>query len=296
MRVAVTGSSGLIGQALLPALRAGGHETIALVRRTPGPGEAQWDPAAGILDPSALQGVGAAINLAGANIATRWTEKAKREIAESRVRGTKMLAENLARRSGGEGSPVLISISAVGYYGDRGDDVLTEASGPGSGFLSGVVQAWEAAADPARSAGIRVVHPRLGVVLSRKGGALAKMLLPFKLGLGGKVGSGEQWMSWVSIDDVVTGLIHLLNSTLQGPVNLAAPIPVQNADFSRTLGRILSRPAIIPVPPAALYLLFGQEMTRETLLWSTRVSSATLQRSGFKFRHPELQVALAEVI
>lgn len=295
MRVAVTGSSGLIGQALLPALKAAGHETIALVRRPPNRGEAQWDPAAGRLDPAAIQGIGAAINLAGENIATRWTEESKRRIRESRIQATTLLATtmaSLARRP-----ETLLSVSAVGLYGDRGDEVLTEASAAGEGFLPALAREWEAAAGPAGIAGIRVVHPRMGIVLSDKGGALDKMLTPFKLGVGGRMGSGEQWMSWIALDDVVAGFLYLLNTpSLRGPVNFTAPAPIRNKDFTRELGRALHRPTIFPVPTPALQLLYGKEMPAEALLSSARVIPEALIKQGFSFKFRELGPALEKML
>jgi uncharacterized protein (TIGR01777 family) len=295
MRVAVTGSSGLIGQALLPALQAKGFETLALVRRPPARGEVQWDPARGTLDPAALNGIGAAINLAGESIATRWTDESRRRIRDSRIAATTLLATTMARL---EPRPeTLISVSAVGIYGDRADEVLTETSTPGLGFLPSLAQDWEAAAQPARDAGIRVVHPRMGIVLTEKGGALDKMLLPFKLGVGGRMGSGEQWMSWIAMEDVIAGFIHLLESpAIQGPVNFTAPGPVRNVEFTRALGRALHRPTILPVPLPALHLLYGKEMPREALLASTRVKPQRLVDSGFRFRFSEIEAGLEHVL
>ena len=294
MRVAVTGSSGLIGQALLPALRAAGHETLALVRRPPGKGEARWDPATGSIDRSDLEGIEGAINLAGTNVGTRWTESARREMQESRTSSTALLSRAMAALSPRPG--VLVSMSAVGYYGDGGEEILTEASRPGHGFLPDLVQSWEASADSARAAGIRVVHPRTGVVLSREGGALKKMLPAFRLGAGGRVGSGRQWMSWIALDDVVAGLLFLLaHASLAGPVNLAAD-PVRNNEFTRQLGRALHRPAIIPAPVPALQLVYGKQMVEENLLWSTRVNSSRLLESGFRLRFPEIGAAFEHVL
>lgn len=294
MRVAVTGSSGLIGQALLPALKAAGHETIALVRRPPGRGEVRWDPATGSIDRSALDGIDGAINLAGKNVGTRWTESSRREMQESRTSSTALLSRTLAQLSPRPG--VLVSMSAVGYYGDGGEEILTEDGGPGHGFLPDLVRSWEASADTARAAGIRVVHPRAGVVLSREGGALKKMLPAFRVGAGGRVGSGRQWMSWIALDDVVAGLVFLLtHAAIGGPVNLAAA-PVRNSEFTRQLGRVLHRPAIIPAPVPALQLVYGKQMIEENLLWSTRVSSDRLLGSGFQFRFSEIQAALMHLL
>lgn len=295
MRIAVTGSTGLIGQALVPALRAAGHIPVPLVRRTPKPGEVQWDPATGSLDPAGLAGIDGAVNLAGETIATRWTSEARRKIRESRIQATRLLAETMAGLT--PRPSVLISVSAVGYYGDRGDELLTEGSGPGEGFLAQLAQDWEQSAEPARSAGIRVVHPRFGIVLSKEGGALGQMLLPFKLGIGGRLGSGRQWMSWIALEDVVAGLLHLLQTdTLQGPVNFAAPGAVRNAEFTRRLAKVLARPAIIPAPRPALYLLYGKDMPQETLFVSSRVIPHKLEESGFRFRYPELEPALRHVL
>lgn len=294
MRVAITGSSGLIGQALISRLDAAGHEVITLVRRVPRlPTEVRWDPEAGTIDRDALRGVGA-INLAGKNVGTRWSEPARRDMRESRIKSTQLLAETMAAMSPRPG--VLVSMSAVGYYGDRGEEILTEDSGRGQGFLPDLVSEWEASAQPARAAGIRVVHPRAGVVLSRDGGALKKMLLPFQLGGGGRVGSGRQWMSWIALDDVVDGLAFLLaHHSLAGPVNLAAS-PVQNREFTRELGTALHRPAIIPAPVPVLQLVYGKQMIEETLLWSTRVSSRQILDAGFQFEFPEIDKALEHVL
>jgi uncharacterized protein (TIGR01777 family) len=295
MRIAMTGSSGLIGQALRSALTRAGHSVIPLVRRAPSPGEIEWNPQTGTLDPATLEGFDAAINLAGENIATRWTGEARKKIRESRVKSTALLASVLSSRERKPG--VLISISAVGYYGDRGEEPLDESKGPGTGFLPRLAEEWEAAADPARAAGIRVVHPRLGIVLSRDGGALDKMRLPFKLGLGGRLGSGKQWMTWIAMDDVIGGVQFLLSERAsRGPVNLVAPGVVRNAEFTRILGNVLSRPTIFPVPPAALYLLYGRDMPLETLLASARALPQAITRAGYQFRFPELEPALRHVL
>ena len=294
MRVAVTGSSGLIGQVLLPALQSAGHETIALVRRAPIRGEARWDPARGVLDPAELQGIGAAINLAGETIATRWTDETKRRIRESRIQATSLLAATMARLH--PRPQVLVSVSAIGIYGDRQDEILTETSAPGNGFLPALAREWEAAADPARDAGIRVVHPRLGIVLSAQGGALGSMLPPFKLGIGGRLGSGQQWMSWIAIDDVVAALLHLLEHDVSGPVNFTAPEPVRNRDFTRELGKALHRPTLFPVPSLALQVLYGKEMPEEALLSSARVAPQLLRSSGYEFQYPMLRPALEHVL
>jgi uncharacterized protein (TIGR01777 family) len=296
--IAVTGSSGLIGAALIRYLVPDQHHRITrLVRRAAGPGEVTWDPVGRKLDPAQLEGTDAVIHLAGENVGARWTAARKRRIRESRVSGTKLLADTIAllRRP----PRVLISASAVGIYGDRGDETLTEASTfghPSSDFLVSVCQEWEAAADAARAAGVRVVHPRFGLVLSAAGGALRKMLLPFRLGLGAQMGGGTQWLSWISIDDAVGAIHHALKTNgLSGPVNATAPNPVTNRDFTRTLGRVLRRPTPFTVPTAALRLALG-EMAEETLLASARASPAGLQRSGYEFRHPDLESALRHVL
>lgn len=295
MRIAITGSNGLIGQALLPMLKAAGHDAVPLVRRPPEAGEVQWDPALGRLDPKDLAGINGAINLAGENIATRWTDESKRRIRESRIRGTTLLAETMAALSPRPG--VLISVSAVGYYGDRGDEELTEESGAGRGFLPGLAREWEASAQAADAVGIRVVHPRLGIVLSAKGGALGKMLPPFRLGVGGRLGSGRQWMSWIAIEDVVAAMLHLLkDDSVQDAVNFTAPAPVRNSEFTRQLGKALHRPTIFPVPTPALQVLYGKEMPEEALLASTRVVPRRLLEAGFQFQFPEIGAAFRHIL
>jgi uncharacterized protein (TIGR01777 family) len=290
--VAVTGATGLVGSALVRSLEADGHRVLRLVRARPAAGgdSVYWDPAKGEIDAAGLEGVDAVVHLAGENIAQLWTAARKRRIRESRVRGTRLLAEALAGLS--RPPRVLVSGSAVGFYGNRGDERLEEDAPPGTGFLAGTAVEWEAAADPARARGIRVVHPRLGVVLSREGGALAKMLLPFRLGLGGRVGSGKQWFAWISEADVVGVLRWMMETeTLSGPANTVAPGEVTSAEFTRTLGRVLGRPTLVPVPAAALRLAAG-EMGEETLLASQRAVPARLLRAGYRFRHPELEGAL----
>jgi uncharacterized protein (TIGR01777 family) len=296
MKVAITGASGLLGSALVPFLRNGGHEVVRLVRRAPKAGdEARWDPAAGAIDAAALEGVDAAVNLSGENIGEgRWTQARKALLRSSRLGPTRLLAETLARL---EAKPkVLVSVSAIGYYGDRGDAWLSEAEPPAGDFLARLSAEWEKAAEPAAGAGIRVVHPRLGVVLSPGGGALGKMLLPFKAGLGGVLGPGTQYMSWIAIDDVLGAVRHLLDrNDLAGPVNAAAPEPVTNAAFTKTLGRVLRRPTVAPAPAFALRLAFG-EMADATLLSSARVRPDKLLASGYRFRFPTLEGALRHVL
>jgi uncharacterized protein (TIGR01777 family) len=295
MKVAVTGASGLIGGALVPFLRAGGHEVLRLVRRAPAArDEIRWDPEAGAVDAPALEGLDAVVHLAGENIAGgRWTEARKARLRSSRVGPTRLLAETLA---GLKRKPqVLVSASALGYYGHRGDAWLTEKDAPADDFLGRLSFEWEAAGAPARDAGIRVVHPRIGIVLDPAGGALAKMLLPFKAGLGGVVGPGTQYMSWIALDDLVAVIEHLLRrDELAGPVNAASPVPVTNAELTRTLGRVLGRPTLVPVPVFALRLALGE--MAETLLASTRLRPERLLATGFRFRFPELEGALRHAL
>lgn len=297
LQVAVTGATGLIGTALVRRLTTEGHRVRALVRRAPGPGEISWDPDSGRLDPNDLEGIDAVVHLAGENVGARWTAGRKARIRNSRVRGTRLLSETLARMR--RPPAVLVSASAIGIYGNRGDEILTDGSRVGDArydFLAAVGQEWEAAADAARNAGIRVVHPRFGVVLSPDGGALGQMLLPFRLGLGGRLGSGAQWMSWISIDDAVGALLHLLRAdSLLGAVNVTAPEPVRNRDFTRVLGRVLSRPTLFTVPAGALRLAFG-EMADAALLSSARVVPGTLEASGYRFSHRDVETALRHVL
>jgi uncharacterized protein (TIGR01777 family) len=291
VRIAVTGSSGLVGAALVSLLTAGGHRVIRLVRKPPSEDEVQWDPTEGVRDLSRLEGVDAVIHLAGENIAAgRWTPRRKGEIHCSRVEGTRRLCESLTRLSRRPGA--LVSASAVGFYGDRGDEILTEDSPPAKDFLARLCQEWEAATQPASRAGIRVVHLRLGMILSPAGGALKKMLLPFKLGVGGRIGSGKQYVSWIGIDDAIGAIHHAAcTESLQGPVNAVSPTPVANSEFARILARVLSRPAIFPTPAFAMRLAFG-EMADALLLASARVVPTRLQASGYRFRYPQLEAAL----
>ena len=297
LHVAVTGVGGLIGAALRPRLEAAGHRVTPLVRRLAKAGEISWDPENGRLEPAQLERVDAVIHLAGENVGARWTADRKRRIRSSRIQGTHLLSEAIARARPRPG--VLVSASAVGIYGNRGEEVLTENSAAGDGardFLAEVGREWEAAAEPARAAGVRVVHPRFGLVLSSEGGALKKMLLPFRLGLGGRLGSGTQWMSWISIDDVVGAIIHVLQTeSFSGPVNLVAPEPVRNRDFTAILGRVLSRPTPFAVPAAALRLTLG-EMATSTLLASARVLPKRLLAAGYRFEYPDLDTALRHVL
>ena len=294
MRVVVSGASGLIGAALVPSLRSRGHDVLRLVRREAAQAdEIRWDPAAGDLDVSLLQGVDAFVNLSGENLGKRWTDARKRAILDSRVRSTELLARTAAALD--PKPSVLVVASAVGVYGDRGDEIITEESRAGSGFLADVVRAWEAAADPAREAGIRVGHLRQGIVLSKDGGALKPMLLPFKLGVGGRVGSGKQWWSWIGLDDVVASYARVLEGDLAGAINATAPNPATNEQFTKALGSALHRPTVLPVPGFAARALFG-EMGDAMLLGGQRVLPARLVEAGFDFSAPTLDVALARAL
>lgn len=296
MKVAVTGASGLVGSALVPFLTAGGHEVVRLVRRAPrARDEARWDPAAGTIETAALEGVDAVVNLSGENIAAgRWTEARKAALRSSRVGPTRLLAETLTRLKGKR--RVLVSASAIGYYGDRGDTWVTEEDGPADDFLGRLAIEWEGAAAPAAGAGIRVVHLRTGLVLTPAGGALGKMLLPFKAGLGGVLGSGAQYMSWIALDDLLGAIHHALDrDEISGALNAVAPEPVTNRVFTKTLGRVLGRPTIAPAPAFALRLALG-EMADATLLSSTRVKPERLLATGYRFRFPELEDALRHLL
>lgn len=294
-RVAITGSHGLIGSALVRLLTGDGIEVVRVVRRNPAAGDVLWDPARGEIDRHRLESLDAVVHLAGENLAAgRWTAARKRRLAASRIAGTTLLSRALTQL---EAPPaVLISASAIGFYGDRGDEILTEASAPGSGFLAELAQAWEAAAEPARAAGIRVVHPRFGVVLSPAGGALARLLPIFRLGLGGRLGSGRQWMSVQTLDDTVTAIRHTMtHAELSGAVNVTSPAPLTNAQFARALGRALHRPALLPVPAPILKLLLGQ-LADETLLASQRVLPERLLQTGYRFQDPTADSALARLL
>jgi len=293
-KVLVSGSSGLIGTALLPALRSSDYEVTRLVRgAASGNGRIGWDPARP-LAPESVSGFDAVIHLAGESIVGRWTEAKKRRILESRVQGTRNLGEALAAAP--QRPRLLISASAIGYYGDRGDETLREDSPSGSGFLPEVCREWEAAAEPAAKAGIRTVQMRFGLVLSPSGGALQKMLPPFRMGVGGNMGNGRQWWSWVDIVDLVGAIQHVIKTdTLRGPVNVVAPTPARNADFTRTLASVLSRPAIFPMPAFAARLVFGQ-MGDELLLASQRVQPARLMASGYVFQKPDLKKSLEDIL
>lgn len=295
MRIVVTGASGLIGSALTARLKAAGHTVVPLVRRTPAAGEVQWDPMGGVLDPAALSGADAVVHLAGAGIGDhRWTDSYKREIRDSRTRSTELLASSIAAAE--QPPPVLLSGSAIGVYGDRGDDPLDEQSAPGEGFLAEVCVAWEAATAAASETGARVAFLRTGIVLTPKGGALKKQLPLFRFGLGGRFGRGRQWQSWISLDDEVGAIEHLLTAPVHGPVNLTAPEPVTNREFTDTLARVLRRPALFPVPKFGPSLLLGGELAEALLYTGQRVVPTALQQSGYQFAHPSLEVALRALL
>lgn len=292
-RVLISGASGLIGSALIPLLQENGYEVTRLVRShdETGSDAIHWNQATGEIDTARCESFDAVVNLAGRNLSQgRLTGKRKQEAYDSRVRGTSLLANTLSKL---ERRPrVLVSASAIGFYGDRGDETITEASSKGNGFLADLCRDWEAATEPAMSAGIRVVRMRTAVVLAKTGGALKSMLPAFRLGLGGPLGNGQQWFSWIALYDHVRVFLHVLNTdSLTGPVNSSSPEPVRQNDFARTLGKVLSRPAIVPVPEFALHLRFGRELGDATL-WSARVLPEKLTRSGFRFDYPDLESAL----
>lgn len=290
MKILVSGSTGFIGSSLVEFLTQEGHQVIRLVRSESKPGEIHWDPEVGTIDVAELKGLDGIVHLAGESIIGRWTNEKKKKILESRIKGTKLLCESLARLN--QKPKVFVCASAIGYYGDRGEQILTEESASGQGFLAEVCQAWEIATEPARKSGIRVVHLRIGMVLSPKGGALKKMLLPFKMGVGGKLGAGRQYMSWISLDDLVRIFLHvLITPLLQGPVNAVSPNPARNIEFTKTLGQVLKRPTLFPMPAFAARLVFG-ELADALLLASARVEPSRLLATGFQFRHPELEATL----
>jgi len=298
MRILVSGSSGLVGTALIPVLTGAGHEVARLIRAKSGSPSKElvaWDPEAGSIDAAGLEGLDAAVHLAGESIASgRWTAAKKARIRDSRLKGTRLLCEALARCA--KPPQILVCASAIGFYGDRGDETLTETSPSGSGFLAEVCREWESATDPAAKRGIRVVNTRFGVILSANGGALAKMLTPFKMGIGGVLGSGRQYMSCISIDDCVTAIVYALSTnSLSGPVNVVGPVPVTNAEFTKTLGRVLGRPTVMPMPAFAARLAFG-EMADELLLSSSRVVPQKLLDSGLQFHDRDLEAALRLVL
>jgi uncharacterized protein (TIGR01777 family) len=295
VEIAVTGSTGLVGTALVEGLAAAGHRPIRVVRGTPTGDAIAWNPKAGTIDAASFEGLDGVVHLAGAGIGDRrWNDAYKRELVDSRVLTTGLLARTLAESVRKPG--VLVSASAVGWYGDRGDEELDETSGPGRGFLAELCQQWEAAAEPARRAGIRVVHTRSGIVLSPKGGALKKQLPLFRLGLGGRFGSGRQWQSWIALDDEVRAITHLLTVDVAGPVNLTAPTPVTNEEFTKTLGRVLHRPTVVPIPAFGPKLVLGSELADVLLYEGQRVYPRVLERSGFACRHNDLEDALRSML
>ena len=298
MRLAITGSTGLVGSEAVTVLSAGGHEVVRLVRRSPSPGEraVRWDPATRENDAAGLEGFDAVLHLAGENIASgRWNAVRKAAIRDSRVIGTRVLCDALAALA--RPPKTLVCASAVGYYGDRGEETLTEESQPGTGYLAEVCREWEAASAPAARKGIRVVALRFGMVLSSKGGALARMLPLFRVGLGGVIGGGRQYISWVALDDLPGIVLHALQrGDLRGPVNAVAPRPVTNREFTETLGKSLSRPTPLPVPAFALRLAVGGEMADALLLASARAVPRRLEETGYRFRFPELGGALRHLL
>jgi uncharacterized protein (TIGR01777 family) len=297
MDVAITGSHGFVGSALVPALSRAGHRPVRLVRsQTVGADELGWDPDAGTIDAAGLEGIGGFVHLAAAGIGDkRWTDARKRVILESRTKGTGLLARTLAGLT--RPPSVLVSASATGYYGDRGDEQLDEGSSPGSGFVAGVCEQWEAATTPAADAGIRVARTRSGVILGKEGGMLPRMLLPFRLGLGGRIASGRPYISWVAIEDEVGVILHALaNDSVVGPVNVTAPAPVTSAEFTKTLGRVLHRPTAIPTPLLPLKVRYGGELVQHLLLEGQRVLPKRLEETGYRFAHPTLAEALHAIV
>ncbi|TDE30213.1 TIGR01777 family oxidoreductase [Actinomadura sp. 6K520] len=295
MRVTVTGSSGLIGSALVQSLREDGHEVVRLIRREPSaPDEARWSPADGCVEAAALDGTDAVVHLAGAGIGDRpWTKAYKRKVRDSRLVGTRTIAEAIAAA---ERRPaVLVCGSAIGYYGDTGGHEVDEDAPAGRGFLADLVRDWEAAATPAAEAGVRVVHPRTGIVLTREGGMLGRTLPLFRLGLGGRLGDGRQWISWISLPDQVAALRFLIDREIAGPVNLTAPNPVTNETYTRALGRVLNRPTRLSVPAFALRAAL-REFADEGPLISQRVLPRRLEKAGFRFAHDDVADALAAAL
>ena len=294
MNILISGATGLIGSALVPELEAKGHAVTRLTRSPKATSDVRWDPENGTIDGD-LEGTEAVVHLAGESIAQgRWNPEKKRRILDSRVRGTRLLAEKISALSARPG--VMVSMSAVGFYGDRGDEVLTEGSSSGQDFLALVCREWEAAAEPARQAGIRVVHPRLGIVLSLEGGALGTTLPIFKLGGGGKIGGGRQWWSWVTIDDVVGVIVRAIEDEhLSGPVNVGSPNPMTNAQYTKVLGGVLGRPTVLPLPAPAARIMLG-EVADALLLASQRMEPRKLEATGHPFRYPELEGALRHLL
>jgi uncharacterized protein (TIGR01777 family) len=296
MKILISGSHGLVGSALIKSLEPEGHEIFRLVRHAPNSqAEVEWSPDRYSIALARIEGFDAVVNLAGDSIAEgRWTEEKKRRIRESRVKGTKLLGDALANLT--KRPKTFICASAIGYYGNRGDEILTETSAPGDDFLAEVCVEWEKATALATEKGIRVVNARFGVILDSHGGALAKMLPPFRLGIGGRVGSGKQWMSWIALDDVIGGIkFALANDSLKGPVNFVAPNPVTNAEFTKMLGKVLSRPTLFPIPAFGVRLAFG-EMGDALLLSSQRVKPSQLEKGSYTFLYPELEETLHKIL
>ena len=295
MKIAIAGGSGLVGSALIPALEDDGHEVTRLVRDSPKAGEIEWHPNQDQIEPGKLDGFEVIINLAGESIAEgRWTDEKKKKIHDSRVNGTHLLSEAMAQLA--QKPRVFLCASATGIYGDRGDEVLDEQSESGGGFLAGVCREWEKATEPAANAGVRVVNLRFGPILAREGGMMEKMLTPFKMGLGGKVGFGKQYISWVAIDDVVAAIkLAMKDDSIRGPLNIVSPNPVTNERFTRALGEALSRPTIMAMPAFAARFAFG-EMADEMLLVSQRVVPKRLNVAGYKFQFAELEATLRHVL
>ena len=294
MRVAITGATGMIGSALRRSLGGSGHEVISITRSARGASDVEWSPSEGTIDPTALEGLDAVVHLAGAPIGeNRWTDEVKRHIVDSRVDGTRLIASTLAELS--EPPKVFLSGSAIGYYGDTGDTLTDESSGPGSDFLADVCVTWEGAAEPAADAGIPTTLLRTGIVLSTEGGALARQLPFFKMGVGGRSGSGRQYQSWISIDDEVGAIEFLLTHHVSGPVNLVAPQPVTNAEFAKTLAGQLHRPSTV-IPMFGPRLLFGRELADSLLLTSQRIDAGVLGDIGYEFSHPTLDNALSDLL
>ena len=295
MKIVISGASGLIGTQLTTSLKSSGHEVVQLVRRSAAAGQIMWDPKSGKLDPASLEGCDAVIHLSGAGIGDkRWSDSYRKEILDSRTQTTALLATTIASLQ--RKPSVFLSGSAIGIYGARGDEQLTETSAHGTGFLADVCEQWEAAAKPAIDAGVRTVFLRTGIVLSPKGGALKKLLPLFRLGVGGKFGNGKQWQSWISMDDEVASIIHLLTANVSGAVNLTAPQPVTNAEFTKVLARVVKRPAIVPVPTFAPKILLGGELADALLFTGQRVMPQALTASGYVFKHSTLESALRSLL
>ncbi len=295
MRVAITGASGFIGSALRQSLEADGHDVLQVGRTASGPGTSRWDVDAGEIDAAAFEGLDAVVHLAGEGIAEkRWSPEQKRRIGDSRVLGTTLLANTLSELT--DKPAVLVSGSGIDAYGDRGDEVLSEESSRGTSFLAEVCQAWEAATAPAEAAGIRTAHTRTGVVLDPSGGALPRMVQLARFGLLGAIGSGRQWWSWITLEDQVRAIRHLIDHDVHGPVNLCTPEPVTNATFTKALGRALHRPTFLPVPAFGPKLLLGRELAESLLLESKRAVPEKLLGSGFEFRHPQIDEAFRSVL